>query len=157
MMYHPSICMEGLSKPQKMSRRKAGALDEITTKHNLNENQKHYRFSQLAQLLSVRWRSLLLICIHKIIIWMACCSGVCSKCGYQLLMELDKSCHRCSILMLHMLMHVVLQQFLRCVILGAVHTLVPSHCNISHHRKLENVAHCKTCQAIWNLTNIHLL
>jgi hypothetical protein len=96
MKYHPSICVEGPEKQQNISHTSAGVPDEITTKHILNECQKYYRFSQPSQSLSVRWKSLLIICIHKILIWMACCSGICRKYAYQLLMELGKCCQRRS-------------------------------------------------------------
>jgi hypothetical protein len=59
---------------------KKSTTAEISIKHLLNESQKSYHLSQLAQLLSVTGMILRITYIHNSYIWMASCPGVCSEC-----------------------------------------------------------------------------
>jgi hypothetical protein len=77
----------------KKSTRIAGVPAQIRAKHLLNDSQKYYHLSQLAQSLSVRVRKLLLTYIHKSYTWMAYYPGVCSECAPWGLMDKGKFCH----------------------------------------------------------------
>jgi hypothetical protein len=143
--YHPSTCLKGLGKPRKMSTRIAvsqlrlePSIPWIQVRRNTvlanwfshsvwGERDFHSRvftkaaFERFAVQVSVpnvhtKW-------------WWSRASHVTEG----------------AFVVVHMMAHVVPQQSLRWVVLGAVWTLIPLHCNSSHQHMLDDDVQGKTC------------